>query len=68
MNAKTCKKLRRAAEAVTTGKPSRKLIGKPVTVRTKDGRSYQKLIAVNDPNTTRGVYLGLKHGHLSIAA
>ena len=67
MNAKTCKKLRRAAEAATTGKPTSKLLRKPVTVRAKDGRAYQKLIAVNDPNSTRGVYLGLKRGHLNIA-
>ena len=54
MNAKTCKKLRR-------------LIGKPVTVTNGNGRTYQKLIAVNDPKSTRGVYRGLKSGDLRIA-
>lgn len=66
MNAKACKKLRRAAGAVTPGKPARKLLGKPVTVHTADGRAYQRLIAVNDPNSARGVSQGLKRGHLRI--
>lgn len=67
MNAKQCKKLRRLAWQVTVGAPEHRLLGKPVTVHTKDGRAYQKLIAVNDPKSTRGVYQGLKRGDLRVA-
>lgn len=67
MNAKHCKKLRRAARLATVGTPERRMLGKPVTVTTRNGRTCQKLIAVNDPNSARGVYHGLKNGDLRIA-
>jgi len=66
MNAKQCKKLRRAAQSATQGRPIRRPLGKPETVIGRDGRQHQTLIAVNDPNSTRGVYRGLKRGDLRI--
>ena len=64
MNGRVCKTLRRLAEQVTVGKPTRQLVA---------GKRYQKNIgsadkpqvvdrvtAQNNPATTRGVYRELK--------
>lgn len=63
MNSGTCKSLRGMARARSVGMPERRLLGKPVNVNMGNGRSYQRLIAVNDPNSTRGIYRRLKREH-----
>lgn len=60
MNSGTCKRLRGLARARSVGMPERRLLGKPVAVKTRTGRPFHKLIAVNDPNSTRGIYRALK--------
>ena len=55
MNQKICKALRRQARALTVGKADRRLMVKP---RKRGWHSQPTLI--NDPRTTRGVYLRMK--------
>lgn len=48
MNAKQAKRIRRAAEKATVGRPFRRLI------------PHKRGYLINDPNTTRGVYRAIK--------
>ena len=56
MNAKVCKRLRRAAERASVGLRARGLVGKEVA----HGRYRNSTIAVNAYNTTRGIYRAMK--------
>ena len=58
MNAKLCKKLRRAAERATVGKPARRYIRVPA----RSTRAYRThtTLRINDPTSTRGVYRAMK--------
>jgi ribosomal protein L21E len=60
MNSRTCKRLRGLARARSVGMPERRLLGRTVTVNKGTQRAYQTLIAVNDPKSTRGIYLAFK--------
>lgn len=59
MRAVKSKYLREKARGMTLGKPERQLMGKQIQV-TKGGKQYVFLQAVNDPQSTRGVYRALK--------
>jgi len=59
MNGRFAKKLRRAAERATIGKPARRWVANRQT--TTAGR--KAVAAVNDPDSTRGVYRALKRAH-----
>ena len=63
MNAKLCKRLRREARAQTVGKRFRRLmmVGQ-VAYRPTGERRFAEG-AINDPETTRGVYRILKKAH-----
>jgi hypothetical protein len=61
MNGKQCKRLRRQAEVLTVGLPARKLV--TWRQRATNPRHNPGVIAeaaLNDPQTTRGVYRELK--------
>ncbi len=70
MNAKTCKRLRRAAENASVGMPARRLIAIGQRVNQakhaqpqKSGvkpREYRAECAMNDPQSTRGFYRAMK--------
>ena len=57
MNAKLCKKLRRAAERATVGKPARAWTWERVA--TKRANYFPRRI-INHPQSTRGAYRHLK--------
>lgn len=56
MNAKICKKLRREAHKQTVGMPSRRLTWMDRRSPTNTKMAW----IINDPASTRGVYLALK--------
>ena len=59
MNAKVCKRLRRAAERASVGLRARGLVGKEVVVA-RGNRRWTTNIAINAYNTTRGIYRAMK--------
>ena len=63
MNAKHCKKLRRAAERATVGMPSRQLLAQNTQKfigTDARGRKYYAVRAINNPRSTRAIYHRLK--------
>jgi hypothetical protein len=63
MNAKKCKAARRLARQLSPGMPERQLLGKSRKVKRKHkGKTveYEQQQAVNNPNSTRGVYRAIK--------
>ena len=59
MNAKLCKRLRKDAREITIGMAPRRLVIKKFSVAFHGGQRMAEC-AVNDPQTTRGVYLRMK--------
>lgn len=62
MNAKTCKQLRALARTRSVGKPERRLLAMKVQAGSGQ-RRYIAIVAVNDPDSTRGIYRHLKREH-----
>jgi hypothetical protein len=63
MNQKKCKAARRLARQLSTGMPERQLLGQKRKVKRKRrGKAveYQATQAINDPQSTRGIYRVLK--------
>lgn len=68
MRAVKCKRLRRLARNFSKGMPERELLAQkhPISVTLPNGERVTTVrwSAFNNPKTTRGIYLGLKRGHL----
>lgn len=62
MNAKRCKQLRRQAERLTVGQPSRRIFMVPAKISNprKVTLGYSNEVAINSRDSTRGVYRALK--------
>lgn len=59
------KRLRKIARLKSEGLPERQLLATEHLVVSK-GKAYKSIQAVNDMKSTRGIYLGLKRGHLAL--
>lgn len=62
MNAKLCKRLRKAAREATVGQPVRGLRYRKV--RSRRGYTLDRSTVENHPGTTRGVYRAMKREEL----
>ena len=61
MNSKACKRLRKLALEISlaNGFPEHRYLGRKVT-KFIGALSYERLVIINDPKSTRGIYLALK--------
>lgn len=70
MRGSKAKELRRMAEKFSVGMPSRRLLVKPTLSITRGGKIYnrQSSMAINHPQSTRGIYRALKRNGGSLPA